>query len=164
MGFFGHGFANPKISAIVSLPCKHNLPIQRHTLIYLSPTPSRVATVGSSLLALQERQGGRMERVALLRSLSCSTTAYRRLLFRPRSASRLFSSNLCRPRPQELQLRALSCSGASRWRPGPAPPLRLRRRFSPSIRAISTSPSPVSRGAGEKTCLLGYPLVPCLFN
>ncbi|XP_065024478.1 presequence protease 1, chloroplastic/mitochondrial isoform X1 [Musa acuminata AAA Group] len=88
-----------------------------------------------------------MERVALLRSLSCSTTAYRRLLFRPRSASRLFSSNLCRPRPQELQLRALSCSGASRWRPGPAPPLRLRRRFSPSIRAISTSPSPVSRGA-----------------
>ncbi|KAJ8471823.1 hypothetical protein OPV22_026166 [Ensete ventricosum] len=84
-----------------------------------------------------------MERVALLRSLSCSTTAYRRLLFRPR----LFSSNFCRPQPHELQLRALSCSGASRWRPGPAPPLRLRRRFSPSIRAISTSPSPASRGA-----------------
>ncbi|RWW24969.1 hypothetical protein BHE74_00002106 [Ensete ventricosum] len=88
-------------------------------------------------------RGGRMERVALLRSLSCSTTAYRRLLFRPR----LFSSNFCRPQPHELQLRALSCSGASRWRPGPAPPLRLRRRFSPSIRAISTSPSPASRGA-----------------
>ncbi|WOL19992.1 presequence protease 1, chloroplastic/mitochondrial isoform X2 [Canna indica] len=90
-----------------------------------------------------------MERVALLRSLSCSTTAYRRLLFWPRPAARLFSSNLRRSRPQPpppQHLRALSCGGAYRWRPGPAPPLRLRRGLSlTTIRAVSTSPSSVSR-------------------
>ncbi|XP_042442600.1 presequence protease 2, chloroplastic/mitochondrial-like [Zingiber officinale] len=81
-----------------------------------------------------------MEGVALLRSLSCSTTVCRRLLFSPRSSSRLFSSNLRRPRRPQ-QFRPLPCASSPLWRNRPAPPLRLGRGFPiTSIRAISTSP------------------------
>ncbi|XP_073010433.1 presequence protease 1, chloroplastic/mitochondrial isoform X1 [Typha latifolia] len=84
-----------------------------------------------------------MERVALLRSLSCSSTAARRLLLRcPKAKSRLFSSNPYRCRPHELR----TCSVALRsWPLVPTPPLRFKRGFSLSPRAVSTSPSPVSR-------------------
>ncbi|XP_074560044.1 presequence protease 2, chloroplastic/mitochondrial-like [Curcuma longa] len=81
-----------------------------------------------------------MEGVALLRSLSCSATVCKRLLFSPRSSSRLFSSNLRRPRRPQ-QFRPLPCAGSSLWRPRLAPPLRLGRGFPiSSIRAVSTSP------------------------
>ncbi|KAG6474436.1 hypothetical protein ZIOFF_068371 [Zingiber officinale] len=86
------------------------------------------------------RAAGDMEGVALLRSLSCSTTVCRRLLFSPRSSSRLFSSNLRRPRRPQ-QFRPLPCASSPLWRNRPAPPLRLGRGFPiTSIRAISTSP------------------------
>ncbi|KAG6468251.1 hypothetical protein ZIOFF_072824 [Zingiber officinale] len=83
-----------------------------------------------------------MERGALLRSLSCSTTACKRLLFSPLSSSRLFSSNLRRPRQRPKQPRAMPSAGCPLF----SLPLRLGRSFSlTSIRAVSTSPSPVSR-------------------
>ncbi|XP_042445670.1 presequence protease 1, chloroplastic/mitochondrial-like [Zingiber officinale] len=81
-----------------------------------------------------------MEGVALLRSLSCSTTVCRRLLFSSRSSSRLFSSNFRRPRRPQ-QFRPLPCASSPLWWNRPAPPLRLGRGFPiTSIRAISTSP------------------------
>lgn len=87
------------------------------------------------------RAAGDMEGVALLRSLSCSTTVCRRLLFSPRSSSRLFSSNLRRPRRPQ-QFRPLPCAGSPLWRARPAPPLLLGRGFPiTSIRAASTSPA-----------------------
>ncbi|XP_039127207.1 presequence protease 1, chloroplastic/mitochondrial-like [Dioscorea cayenensis subsp. rotundata] len=86
-----------------------------------------------------------MERVALLRSLSCSATACRRLLFHSRTKSRLFSSNPHRKRLHLQQARALSCSSTLRcWPSAPPSSLHFRRKavsFSP--RAISTSPSPL---------------------
>ncbi|KAJ0981481.1 hypothetical protein J5N97_009736 [Dioscorea zingiberensis] len=87
-----------------------------------------------------------MERVALLRSLSCSTTACRRLLFHPRTKSRLLSSNPHKQRLHIHQLRALSCSSTLRcWPSAPPASLHLRRKaFSFSPRAISTSPKPLS--------------------
>ncbi|KAM0948972.1 putative peptidase M16, metalloenzyme, LuxS/M16 peptidase, peptidase M16C associated [Dioscorea sansibarensis] len=89
-----------------------------------------------------------MERVALLRSLSCSATACRRLLFHSRTKSRVFSSNPHKKRLLLQHPRALSCSSTLRCWPS-APPSSLhfkRKAFSFSPRAISTSPSPLSHG------------------
>ncbi|KAH7679588.1 LuxS/MPP-like metallohydrolase protein [Dioscorea alata] len=86
-----------------------------------------------------------MERVALLRSVSCSATACRRLLFHSGTKSRLISSNLSKKKFLLQQPRALSCSSTLRcWPSAPPSSLHFRRKavsFSP--RAISTSPSPL---------------------
>ncbi|KAG6470018.1 hypothetical protein ZIOFF_070958 [Zingiber officinale] len=57
-----------------------------------------------------------MERGALLRSLSCSTTACKRLLFSPLSSSRLFSSKFRRPRQRPKQPRAMPSAGSPLFR------------------------------------------------
>ncbi|XP_078157375.1 presequence protease 2, chloroplastic/mitochondrial-like isoform X2 [Carex rostrata] len=90
-----------------------------------------------------------MERVALLRSLSCSTTvACRSLLLRAKPRSRLFfssSSSLSLRASQRNVSRALSSSSSlRRWTLGAVRSAGVRRRFYLSPRAISTSPSPTS--------------------
>ncbi|OAY78579.1 Presequence protease 1, chloroplastic/mitochondrial [Ananas comosus] len=90
-----------------------------------------------------------MERVALLRSLSCSSTACRRLLRRPSAKLRLFSSRPHGRRPHHLRPSSPSSSSAAaalRCFPFVSVPYdRTRRSFSVAPQAVSTSPSPVSR-------------------
>lgn len=95
-----------------------------------------------------------MERVALLRSLSCSTTvACRSLLLRAKPRSRLFfssSSSLSLRASQRNVSRALSSSSSlRRWTLGAVRSAGVRRRFYLTPRAISTSPSPISHGKVE---------------
>ncbi|XP_077224927.1 presequence protease 1, chloroplastic/mitochondrial-like isoform X1 [Tasmannia lanceolata] len=76
-----------------------------------------------------------MDRAVLLRSLSCSTTAYRKLFFRTRSSSSCFSSI---PHKQKKPFRVLNKNGPLRW----VPPhhFNLIRSFSVPPQAVSTSP------------------------
>ncbi|XP_020580862.1 presequence protease 2, chloroplastic/mitochondrial-like isoform X2 [Phalaenopsis equestris] len=87
-----------------------------------------------------------MERVALLRSLStCSSVTYRRLLFRTKARPRASSSNLHR---HKQQMQFLNGSSAWRWQATTTPvqSLRLRRNFSFSPSAVSTSSQPAAQG------------------
>ncbi|KAL0917124.1 hypothetical protein M5K25_012171 [Dendrobium thyrsiflorum] len=90
-----------------------------------------------------------MEGVALLRSLStCSSVTCRRLLFQPKNRPRLFSSRIHR---YKQQVQFLYGSSTRRWQPTTTSfkPLRLRRSLSFSPSAVSTSPHPAARDAGN---------------
>lgn len=94
----------------------------------------------------------------LLTTGSLDTASMERLaLFRSSAACRRLAARLHRPRPfssfscnrhgqrQQQQLRNLSCSSALRWRPVTTPFVRLKRNFSFSPVAVSTSPRETSK-------------------
>lgn len=100
-----------------------------------------------------------MERLALLRSFSCSTTAGRTLIFRGRArCDRSFPAHYKQRQQfhQQRQLRhPLSQPSAAlrrRWAGAGASP-GLRRAFSFSPQAVSTSPTQASPGDVSKSPL-----------
>ncbi|ONK67277.1 uncharacterized protein A4U43_C06F18470 [Asparagus officinalis] len=99
------------------------------------------------LLSATSPTTGTMERLTLLRSLSGSSAACRRLASRLNPRHRPFCSS-SRHGKQQLylqQLRSLSCSSALRRSPVTAPFLRRGRNFSLTPVSVSTSPREASR-------------------